>query len=230
MSIFCRRQRLIHFITSDHCPSILKKAWAAIQPYVDLHNLDTGVSRKHVPGPVSQNPIILDDDVQQALSGLLLRPDHDSCPLNAKTAFTLQSYCVDGIAYRSFDKSPNHSLIYFHNQEDPSNFEDLLPGQIRLLFQHYRVVGKAVVSENFAAVHRYQPVQLANDPFAAFPEFRARIYEKEPLSKVTVIRATQIYCHANQRPWNSSSVVMRAIDRVSFGDNYTYSPDCRSCI
>ncbi len=219
MSLFCRWQRLIHFITSDHCPSILKKAWAAVESNVDLHDLDKGVSRRHIPECVShRNPITLDDDVEQALSEFLLQSDHDPCALNSKTAFGLLSYCVAGIAYRSFDKSPNHSLIYFQNKDGSSNSEDLLPGQIRLLFQHYRIVGKDLVSENFAAVHRYQPSQLAKDPFVAFPEFRAKIYQKEPLSKVTIIRAAQIYCHANQRPWNSSSVVMRAIDRVSFRD------------
>ena len=128
-------------------------------------------------------------------------------------AFAVQNYPVEGVTYCSFDKLLNHSLICFCNQES-SPHVDLSPAQIRLICQHYRVVGKDLVDDVFAAVHRYQPIQLIDDPFVTYPDFHAKIYYREPISKVTIIRASQIYFHANQRPWNSSSVVMRAIDRV----------------
>jgi hypothetical protein len=221
MSLFCRRQRLIHFTMSDYCPPILKKAWKAIERNVDFHDLDTGIDGRRFPefeAGAYRNTTKLDKDIQQALSKVLLPSlsSDDSRTVNADTASALQSYCIRGVTYRSFDKSPNHSLIYFRAQGDSSQqpLEDLSPGQIRLLFQHYRVAGKDIITETFAAVHQYLPVDLVNNPFAAFPDFRAQIFHKEPLPKVTVIRASQIYCHANQRPWNSSSVVMRAINRV----------------
>lgn len=224
MSLFCRRQGFIHLMGSDRCPPVLRKAWAAIEKDLNFHDLDTGLHRPHILEATSKalqghsKPITLDSDIQHELSTFLLPllSDH-SPPLNTKTGFAVQNYAVEGVTYCSFDKSPNHSLIYFRKRGSSTqeSSENIVPAQIRLIFQHCRVVGKALVNEVFAAVHQYQPVQLTNDPFATYPDFRAKIYHKEPISKVTVIQASQIYCHANQRPWNLSSIVMRAVNRVS---------------
>jgi len=215
MSLFCRRQALIHLITSDRCPPVLQKGWATIAKYLNFDDLNTGLNPAHWPEAtprVLSKPITLDQDIEEELSTLFLsHSDQNPVSLNANTAFVVESYPVDSVSYCSFDKSPNHSLIYFR---DKVSSQDLSPAQIRLIFQHYRAVGKDLVCDIFAAVHRYQPVQLINDPFAMYPDFRAKIYHKEPHPRVTLIQASQIYCHANQRPWTSSQVVMRAIDRV----------------
>ncbi len=211
MSLFCQRQALIHLTTSDRSPPILQKAWTTIVKELNFHDLDTGLSLREAPSQANLKSITLDGDIQEELGAFL--SDHNS--LNTNEAFEVQSYPANGVIYCSLDKSPKHSLIYFRNREGAS-LDDISPGQIRLIFRHYRVMGKNLVNDTFAAVHRYEPMQLLNDPFATYSDFRANIYHKEPISKVTIIRASQIYCHANQRPWNSSSVVMRAINRVGF--------------
>ncbi len=220
MSLFCRWQALTHLMTSDHCPPVLQKAWAAIAKDLNFNDLDTGLNLTHCPEAtprVLSKPITLDKDIEEELFALLSSDsDHNPLSLNANTAFVVENYPVDGVSYRSFDKLPNHSLVYFRDKVSSHKSHDLSPAQIRLIFQHYRAVGKGLVYDIFAAVHRYQPVQLINDPFAMYPDFRAKIYHKEPLLKVTVVHASQLHCHANQRPWTSSQVVMRAVDRVGF--------------
>jgi hypothetical protein len=52
------------------------------------------------------------------------------------------------------------------------------------------------------------------NPFAAYLDFRAAIFHREPHHQVQVIRANQVHSHANQQPWEGDLVVMRAIDRV----------------
>lgn len=74
MSLFCRRQRFIHFTMSDYCPPILKKAWKAIERNIDFHDLDTSIDGRRFPefkAGRSHNMIKLDKDIQQALSVLL---------------------------------------------------------------------------------------------------------------------------------------------------------------
>jgi hypothetical protein len=167
-------------------------------------------------------PITLDDDIQAALRLLLIPslPIPDQAAFNAATAFEVSRYKIsNNTIYSSFDKSLANSLIYFRNFSDSRGFSsmqtcDLVPAKIRLIFQHYRKVGQALECEIFVALHRFQPVELQRDPFISYPDFRARLYHKEPLPAVTIIRIHNIHCHANSRPWDASSVVMRAIDRV----------------
>lgn len=216
MSLFCRWQALIHLTTSDRSPPILRKAWTTIAKNLNFHDLDTGLSLRQASPQANSKSITLDSDIHEAYLSFL--SDHNSI---SPKAFVVQSYPADGVTYCSFNKSPKHSLIYFRNQ-DSSSHDDISPGQIRLIFQHYRIMGKDLVNDTFAAVHQYEPMELLNDPFTMYPDFRANIYHKEPISKVTVIQVSQIYCHANLRPWNSSSALMRAINRVGFHAAFRY--------
>ncbi len=172
MSLFCRWQALMHLMTSDRSPPILRKAWTTIAKDLNFDDLDTGLSSRETSSQANMKSITLDGDIQAAFLPLL--SDHNSISLNTTKVFVVQSYPADGVTYCSFDKSPKHSLIYFRNQDSPSH-DDISPGQIRLIFQHYRIMGKDLVNGTFAAVHRYEPMQLSNDPFETYPDLRAKI-------------------------------------------------------
>lgn len=157
LSLFCRRQALTHLMTSDRCPPVLQKAWAAIAKDLNFDDLDTGLNRTHCPEAtprVLSKPVTLDKDIEEELSALLSsHSDHTPLSLNTNTVFVVDNYPVDSVSYRSFDKSPNHSLVYFRDKVSSHKSHDLSPAQIRLIFQHYRAVGKDLVCDIFAAVH-----------------------------------------------------------------------------
>lgn len=225
MSMFCQRANFIHLMESPRCPAILKKAWSGIASSLNLRDLDSGASQSGlqslVPLGRQIKTLALDDDIQAAFLSALSHSYSEAgeVRLGPATVFVLPNYKADrDITYSAFDKSISHSLIYFHKPSTlvPSSNSNrqLFPGQIRLIFQHYRHIENRLTSEVFVALHEFKPTQLDWDPFSAYPEFRAAIYCKEPSASVTVIRVDEIHCHANYRPWDASSVVMRAIDRV----------------
>ena len=219
LSMFCRKANFVHLVNSDHCPTIVKQAWNLIAKDINVRDLNTGTPQfEEKPAAMdARKPATLDEDIQVSLSVFLrsVIPIRSGPPPDTTTVFLLPYYCKDGIASCGFDKSSSQSLVYYQEVED-ANPQMLHPAQIRMLFRHFRCAGKDLIGEDFVALHEFQPVQLVQDPFATYVDFRAKIYHKEPVSAVKVVHASQIYCHANQRPWDASSVVMRAIDRVSF--------------
>jgi hypothetical protein len=222
LSMFCQRANFIHLMESPRCPSILKDAWSGIVSSLNLRDLDSGFSQNGKSQGHKTKPSTLDDDIQDAFSSFLGLPlsRSDKSQPHSTTIFVLPNYKGDrGVTYSAFDKSVPHSLIYFRKSCHPAyprlGSSHLFPGQIRSIFQHYCLRENRLTTEVFAALHEFQPVHPERDPFSAYPEFRAAIYCKDPLVSVTIIKIDQIHCHANYRPWNASSVVMRAIDRVS---------------
>lgn len=221
--MFCHRAKLIHLMASPKCPAVLKEAWNHVAGSLNLRDLDAGTAPKAkslLPSlhQHQRQPFKLDDDIQAAFASFLDPSERDKSGFNTATTFKLPLYKADrDITYLGFDKSASHSLIYFRKSSNPAlpsvSGCQLFPGRIRLIFQHYRPMGNLLTNDVFVALHEFQPAQQ-RDPFSAYPEFRAAIYLKEPLASVTIIQVSQIHCHANYRPWDASTVVMRAIDRV----------------
>jgi len=218
--MFCQKAKFIHLMESPRCPTILKDTWSGIASSLNLRDLNSGAtqrSKSQLSLGCQTKPSTLDDDIQAAFLSFLTHSlsEPDKSRLQSLTVFILPNYKVDqGLTYSAFNKSVPHSLIYFRKSSTPTS-SHLFPGQIRLIFQHYRLRDNRLTGEVFAALHEFQPVQSERDPFSAYPDFRAAIFRKEPLASVTIIKMDQIHCHANYRPWDASSVVMRAIDRVS---------------
>jgi hypothetical protein len=227
--MFCQRAKFIHLMESPRCPAILKDTWGGIASSLNLRDLNSGASQSksesRVPLGCQIKPSTLDDDIQVAFSSFLDHSHSDADKLRRPSAavFALPNYKADrGVTYMAFDKSVPHSLIYFRKSSDlafppprAGSSSHFFPGQIRLIFQHCCLQDNQLKGEVFAALHEFRPVQSDRNPFSTYPDFRAAIYCKEPLASVTIIRIDQIHCHANYRPWDASSVVMRAIDRVS---------------
>ena len=222
LSMFCRRAKLIHLMSSSRCPAVLKEAWDEIAGSLNLRDLNTGTSRNAkslLPSLQHQHqPSKLDDDIQAAFVSFLGLSGQEKIGFNKASAFKLPYYKADrDLTYSGFDKSYSHSLIYFCKSSNaaPSSVSgcQLFPGQIRLIFQHYCLAGNRLTNDVFVALHEFQLAQ-DRDVFSAYPEFRAGVYLKEPSATVTIIQIGQIHCHANYRPWGTSTVVMRAIDRV----------------
>ena len=235
LSMFCRRANLVRLIDAPWCPAVLKTTWNDIKPSLNIKDLDIGTNETalSLPSRYSSTPMSLDGDIQDALRSFLFSSSSkpDQTMFNASTAFKLSYYKLSkSITYSSFDTSIANSLVYFrvpvsHNSSDTCTTNgDLFPAKIRLIFQHYRKVGQVLQSEIFVALHRFRAAQVEKDPFLAYPDFRARLYHKEPLPIVTVVRVGDIHCHANCRPWDVSLIVMRAIDRVGlFTSDLTFN-------
>jgi len=214
--MFCRRANLAHLLALPQCPAVLKEAWSSISRSLNLKDLDTGGSKRLTHSFHQTKQSKLDEDIQAALLSFLYptlsKADQDKT--NLSTVFKLPYYQVErGVTYSAFDRSVPHSLVYFRKSSHVSTHQ-LFPGQVRLIFRYYHWVGDHLTDGIFVALHEFQPVQLKRDPFSSYPEFRAGIYHKEPLASVRIILIGDIHCHANHRPWDASSVVMRAIDRV----------------
>jgi len=192
LSMFCRRANLIHLLASPRCPASLKEAWSSISRSLNLKDLDAGSSELLTHLCRRMEPSKLDKDVQAAFLSFLYPtlPNADQEKSDMSTVFKLPYYqAKHGVTYLAFDRSVSHSLIYFHKSSHPSStpVPGLFPGQIRLIFQHYRWVGGHLTNETFVALHEFQPMQLDRNPFSGYPEFCAAIYHKEPLATVRVI-------------------------------------------
>ena len=220
MTTFCRRSNLVSFLSGEECPALLKNAWAVMQRYLDPKDLDSAfISKQNPPSCESHgsNYSNLDVDIYHAFTTLL------SCsrgrgvsvasakPHISREVLLHSRFHLDGVLYTNFRTNINHSIIYFHRDSHSQS----APAQIRAIFTHKRrSVTDELVEEVFLAIHEYMPAD--NTTFLSFPDFRAGIFKREPAPVVQVIRSMQIHCHANQRPWDHATVVMRAIDRVRF--------------
>jgi hypothetical protein len=219
MMTSCRRSNLVAFLSSGECPPLLKEAWAGMQKYLDLHDLDSDTTAKQNQPSCGSKDARYGDltaDIYHAFTKLILGYHDDSTSrrphISREVAFHDQFH-QDGVLFTDFRTNLNHSVIYFRREGD----SQLVPAQIRCIFKHdRRDVNGDLIQEIFLAVHAYLPED--NTPFASFPDFRAAIFHREPAPQVQVIRSKQVHCHANQRPWDHATVVMRAIDRVRYLD------------
>jgi hypothetical protein len=208
----------LRFLSSSHSPTTLKQAWAMIREHIDLHDLDLTASPAvttttlDVKARASKSGD-LDSDIHHAFLTLFKRSKGTYA--SGEVLFHHQhNQC--GVSYADFHTSMPHSIMYFHPESpDSHNQSNLRPAQIRTIFSHKRRGDEGqLIHEVFFAVHEYKVSD--KNPFVSFPDFRAAIFHREPDDLVQVIRATQVHCHANQRPWDEKTVVMRPIDRVSF--------------
>lgn len=226
LTMFCKRANLIRWMSSDDCPSVLKTAWKDFCRHRNLRDLSCGVQQpSSTAGACSERSSkhpSLDPDIQNAFI-TAFKPSGDRVHFHGNSAIVFKHYRQNGLLYSDFESSRKHCLVYYRPLADISDGELLIPAQIRQIFQHHHINGTQFVAEIFIAVHPYLPYTPEKDYFAPFPDFRAGLFHQEPSSEVKIIRASQIYCHANQRPWDAQTVVMRAIDRVRFKDPLLYS-------
>ena len=232
MKSFCRWSNLIRLLESPHCPVALKEEWEQVKDQLRPGNLAEDFASDDKPNEYAFNShrrgaktAPLDLDILNSLKRALhYRFGEASTTIrrmpNLGEAVFLKYHRRDHILFTNFRTNLVHSLIYFRTSLDKKGGE-LVPGQIREIFEVHRIDEGKLLVESFAAVHRYERVQLSasEDPFFSFPDFRASIYHRHPIADVEVIWASQLYCHANQREWDNSSVVMRAIDRVRVPPN-----------
>ncbi|KAF9522043.1 hypothetical protein CPB83DRAFT_899994 [Crepidotus variabilis] len=214
LSMFCRRASLIRLVSSPRCPKILRRTWTSISLQLNLPDLDTKVHRLHAGAcSLSANPTTLPNDVHAALviciSQFKLPSPSSFKPLFSAEAYLCPQYQSDsGELFSSASHSEAHSLVYY--QQDSG---ELCPGQIRLIFRHFTWEAGRFKGEFYVAIHDFVPIEAPfNNPFSSYPDFRAGIFRNEPNHLVRVRKISSVYCHANSRPWDNTSVVMRAVD------------------
>jgi len=222
LNTFSRRANLLTLLSSDNCPPILKESWNQMHPHLNISDLDIPFNpptHGHNCQKASNRKAVYDEldiDIEESLRSYLHEhlSVHDLLTLNTKHVHKLRRCHVNNILYMPSYASVAHSLVYIR---ESSTQTLLVPVEIREIFEHSRIQDGRVVMENFAAVHYFREKELTgrDDPFRDFPDFRAALYYRVPGDKVAVIRVDQIDCHANQRPWDEETVVMRGINRVS---------------
>jgi len=227
LTTISRRANLLTLVSSDKCPPVLKRAWDNLHPRLNSPVLDpssAGCSRERRKTS-NTKPVLdgLDTDIESSLRSYMyehvqLSPC-DISILNTKRIVKHRHYIVNDAQYMPSYASLAHSLAYIRESLTDSK---LVPVEIREIFEHNRIQDGKVVVESFAAIHRFRKrnMERKDDPFQIFPDFRAALYHREPQDTVEVIHVNQIHCHANQRPWDNETVVMRAIDRV--GHHYPF--------
>lgn len=237
MRTFCRRSNLIRWVGTDDCPKVLQDAWKEFSSKRKLRDLESGGTVKsqsqlykayNLPAPQLDPPDNLCPDVcfgrrrenltahmELTFLANFTPPRIPGCKLyfTPQSIEVFHSFSRGSLRYTDYLQSEKHSLIYF--KLNPTT-QDLYPAQIRHIFRHTHLHGPMTVVDIFAVIHCYIPVVLSRDPFAPFPDFRAAIFAAEPSSAFQIVKTSQIHCHANHRPWDASSVVMRAVDRVRF--------------
>ena len=68
----------------------------------------------------------------------------------------------------------------------------------------------------FFVIHPYLPKPASiEDPFEALPDFGAKIYSSQTAGRPTIVPASAIIAHAIMRAWPNSTIVAKALDRVS---------------
>jgi hypothetical protein len=78
LTTFCRRSRLLRFVSSAQCPSYLKEAWASIKHRLQLDSLDLSALHGPESSPTkikadASNLGSLDEDIDQAFTAMLPR-------------------------------------------------------------------------------------------------------------------------------------------------------------
>ena len=124
----------------------------------------------------------------------------ESLPLTKISYYRMSN----SVTYSSFDKSAANSLVYFCSDGfGHTAMMKLIPAKIRLIFQHYRKVGQMLACKIFVALHQFQAIQSEKDSFISYPDFHTKLYHKEPLPSVIVVRVGDVHCHANCQPWDA---------------------------
>ena len=216
MQTYCRRSNLIRLLSSDQCPTILKDAWIKIAKRLNIRSLDlmpAEVMSRIPSSPRGSQYGRLEPDIQAAFVNLLEHYDR-SIPTRRSVHEVLlrNQHDQHGVSFMDFHTSLPHSLVYYH--PDDLNKSSMKAAQIRAIFSHKRRgPNDELIDEIFFALHEYVPTD--SQPFAAYPDFHVGVFHREVSSTVRVIGSVNVRCHANQLPWDETSVVMRPIDRVS---------------
>jgi hypothetical protein len=221
LTTFCRRSNLFRLLSSDQCLQILKDAWKEIQKHLNSRDLRALCLPQM---PMSTNPEkmprasrygFLDANVHEAFVTLVAELPGTTATaskqdISGEVLFHHQ-HQQGGVSYADFHTSLHHSIIY-HRSHNHGDLQ-MIPAQIHQIFSHKRRdIKGSVIADVFFAVHEYLPAE--RNPFAVYTDFRAAVFHREPSTFVRVICASQVHCHAIQRPWDKTSVVMRPLDRV----------------
>jgi hypothetical protein len=94
----------------------------------------------------------------------------------------------------------------------------LVPGVIRDIFSVQCLTKEdndKFTEMVFLAIHAYQPSDKVHDPFASFPDFGASIWSNRLADHPVVIPTSRQVYHAISRQWDKTSLVLKALDRVS---------------
>ncbi len=164
-----------------------------------------GISSK---APINSNPgtkIFLEDDIWDTFKSM-----HNDCMLSREA--TQHRRCnIAGLQYADRRTSARNSIVYFN----PSGSNKAVPGTIRQIFTS-KSLDHSTSDETFLAIHQYLPLpQGYDDPFEEFSAFGVELWSKTLSERVVIVPATTKIYPTIRRPWDHTSFVLKALNRVS---------------
>ena len=212
------------FLHSQGCPSTLADYRTIIDKYfgkntqgisdesfgafVESPQKDDRTRAAHI-SPLTH----LDSQVHSALVSFIATGMPISPLAHQKTYIRL-----NGVQYTTSRSSGRDSVVFFHRPRTG----ELAAGRIGQIFSHTHAGNEmslsgtwARVEETYVVLSLFQPVpDFVLDPYAAFPEFGARLYLRKPRG-LEIIRVDSIKCHGALHKTDDGYVALRPLDRVS---------------
>jgi hypothetical protein len=150
----------------------------------------------------------LDDDIHRAINALLI--SEGSQPTSTTEAINYPKVKIGGLSYSNSQSTPADSYIFFRHRQEA----DPVPAAIReiLLFP---ADAPPDLQHVFLLIQKYRPYPLSESPFATHPGSRLGLWSSAMVDTINVIRPSQDICHAIQRKWGESVLVMRQTYRVA---------------
>jgi hypothetical protein len=217
------------FLQTRHCPDIIKetrhlldKCWGDENRGTlmqDIHAAELGrgqrcrtTSREHINWKKRRS---LPVDIHRTLASMssTLRAEIPNWTTPTQVFFH-DRWTIGGRQFSTSRATRKDSIVFVELEVGGP----LMPGMIREIFsvQCPTKEGTDEFIENaFLVVHAYKPLDKVQDPFASFPDFGASIWSINLADHPVVVPTWRRVYHAISRQWDKSSMVLKALDRVS---------------
>ena len=160
--------------------------------------------RKPLPSDIADSLASISVDLRMKIPGWIL----------PKKVLFHNRWTIRGRQFSTSRASRKDSIVFFELASEVGGV--MVPGLIRDIFSvHCRTKDDDTFVEiAFLAIHTYNRSTL-DDPFLSFPEFGTSIWSANLADRPVVIPTWRRVYHAISRQWDKSSVVLKALDRVS---------------
>lgn len=240
---FCSLANLRGLLKSIHCPDVLKTCWPIIKKYltprrsgtlasdiasfehtwlsyiIDESHTEVARADQMVWDFIPTSCVKLDRDLSTALEAFLgrqLSSSRQQTRIHAR--FTLA-----GVQYSRSSANIRESCVFY----DPNHNSDstiLIPGLIReIVSVIFTLTPTKHIETFYFMVQRFQPLHNEQQTTIQFPflqpnfeDFRASLWSKQMVDVIDVLPLTGKICQGIYRPWDETSFIMRAIDKVRF--------------
>jgi hypothetical protein len=195
---FIKAARLRRWLARSDCPPAIKECKVLFdKAYAPKHNEYSGIAQSDEvfmdgSGSNRQQSVSVPSDLQPLIDG---------------SKVILHAWChLHGLVYAHSSTHLGNSLIHFYpggNKSSPP-----IPGSIKYIFATQNTVA--------FAVQRHLNMQPGTiDPFAAYPDFPAKLYASALADELEVVELDWVTCHFARWQISSEHVVVLSLSKVS---------------